>query len=134
MKVVFASTSTQEERLNELIHLFYSHIFPTYFLDKEIKKFKQLKVLSITAEQSQVFSTLKTSYQVIASLQTLISILEDASNMEQYEHLFNKNVQILREFDVFFPFTIQNFLDKNKQVRKKENVSSFSEPTNQYLL
>ena len=130
MKVVFASTPSQEERINELIHTFYSKIFPYYFSDKEIRTFERLKVLAITPEVS---STLKTSYQVIASLQTLINILEDPTNKDDYSQIFEKNVQILEEFDLFFPFDLDNFKIHDGSV-KRDSFSMYTEPDNQYLL
>ncbi|KAB7666889.1 DUF5365 family protein [Bacillus sp. B1-b2] len=131
MKVVFASTPTQEERINELIHTFYSKIFPYYFSDKEIRAFERLQVLAITPEVS---STLKTSYQVIASLQTLINILEDPDQKEDYQHLFEKNVQILEEFDLFFPFDLDNFMVNQGSNNKQGEFSMYIEADNQYLL
>ena len=131
MKVVFASTPTQEERISELIHIFYSKIFPYYFSDKEIRTFERLQVLAITPEVS---STLKTSYQVIASLQTLINILEDPDHKEEYRHLFDKNVQILEEFNILFPFDIDNFMVDHEGSEKQDGFSMYTEADNQYLL
>ncbi|HWJ77757.1 MAG TPA: DUF5365 family protein [Niallia sp.] len=131
MKVVFASTPSQEERINELIYTFYSKIFPYYFSDKEILAFERLKVLSITPEVS---NTLKTSYQVIASLQTLINILEDPIHKNEYKHLFEKNVQILEEFNIFFPFDIESFTTKDNGSSKQDMFSMYTVADNQYLL
>lgn len=134
MKIVFASTPTQEEKINELIQTFYSAIFPLYFSDDEINKFSQLKVLYLTPEQTQVMSTLKTSYQVIASLQTLISILEEPQSKYQYKEMFQKNVMILEEFELFFPFQFENFEANHKLNASVTNLSIFSESTNEYLI
>lgn len=135
MKVVFASTPTQEERINELVQTFYSKIFPFYFSDKEINKFERLKVLVITPEKAQLLSTLKTSYQVIASLQTLVNILEEPENKCKYKHLFERNVQILEDLDIFFPFDLANFkIDVNGNSYNQANFSMYAEANNQYLL
>lgn len=134
MKIVFASTPTQEEKINELIQTFYSAIFPLYFSDDEIHTFSQLKVLYLTPEQTQVMSTLKTSYQVIASLQTLISILEEPQSKHQYQEMFRKNVMIIEEFGLFFPFQFENFEVNNKLNENETNLSIFSESTNEYLI
>ena len=37
VKVVFASTPNQEERIRELVDYFYTSIFPAYFSDEDIK-------------------------------------------------------------------------------------------------
>lgn len=135
MKVVFASTPTQEERIDELIQTFYSRIFPFYFSDKEISKFERLKVLTITPEKAQQLSTLKTSYQVIASLQTLVNILEAPQDKHRYKHLFAKNVQILEDLDIFFPFDLGNFrINDNGTSYNQANFSMYAEATNQYLV
>lgn len=135
MKVVLASTPTQEERIDELIQTFYSKVFPFYFSDEEIIQFERLKVLAITPEKAQLLSTLKTSYQVIASLQTLVNILEDPENKHKYKHLFAKNVQILEELDIFFPFHLENFkLSSNGDSYTQVNFSMYAEANNSYLL
>lgn len=135
MKVVFASTPTQEERINELIQTFYSKIFPFYFSDKEINKFERLKVLTITPDKAQQLSTLKTSYQVIASLQTLVNILEAPEDKHKYKHLFAKNVRILEDLDIFFPFDLDNFKrNEDGSSFNQSNFSMYAEATNQYLV
>ncbi len=135
MKVVFASTPTQEERIDELIQAFYSKIFPFYFTDKEINKFERLKVLAITPEKAQQLSTLKTSYQVIASLQTLVNILESPEDKHKYKHLFAKNVRILEDLDIFFPFDLDNFkINDNGNTFNQSNFSMYTEANNQYLV
>ena len=135
MKVVFASTPTQEERINELIQTFYSKVFPFYFSDEEINQFERLKVLAITPEKAQLLSTLKTSYQVIASLQTLVNILEDPENKHKYKQVFAKNVNILEELDIFFPFHLDNFKSSsNGDSCNQGNFSMYAEANNSYLL
>ena len=128
MKVAYASTPAQEEQINELIQTFYTSIFPNFFSDDEINKFSNLNVLRLTQEQSYMLSTLKNSYQVIAALQTIISIVENSDESDEYDHLFERNVEILDEFELFFPFRLDNFSKKDK------SLSIYSEAANEYLL
>ena len=106
MKIVFASTPSQEEEINELVRYIYSNIFPLYFSDEEICKFEQLGILHPTED----FSTLKDAFQVMTCIQTLISILESSPLDEQYAALYNKNVDTLEEFGLSFPFDFEQFL------------------------
>ncbi|MEH7072496.1 YhcU family protein [Neobacillus drentensis] len=105
MKIVFASTPSQEEEINGLVRYIYSNIFPVYFTDEEICEFENLKVL----HASEDFNTLKDAFQVMTSIQTLISILEAAELDIQYSLLFDKNVETLNEFGLFFPFNYEHF-------------------------
>ena len=104
VKIVFASTPKQEEEINELVRYIYSNIFPHYFSDEEISQFEWLKVLHTSDKIFEHFSTLKNAFQVMASIQTLISILESSPLDKQYAPLFNKNVENLQDFGLFFPF------------------------------
>ncbi|MCM3030285.1 DUF5365 family protein [Niallia taxi] len=128
MKVAYASTPAQEEQINELIQTFYTSIFPDFFSDDEINKFSRLNVLRLTQEQAYMLSTLKNSYQVIAALQTIISIVENAEESDQYDSLFEKNVEILDEFELFFPFRLDNFTKKDK------SLSIYAEAANEHLI
>ncbi|MCE4051110.1 MULTISPECIES: DUF5365 family protein [Bacillaceae] len=128
MKVAYASTPAQEEQINELIQTFYTSIFPDFFSDDEINKFSRLNVLRLTQEQAYMLSTLKNSYQVIAALQTIISIVENAEESDQYDSLFEKNVEILDEFELFFPFRLDNFTKKDK------SLSIYVEAANEHLI
>jgi hypothetical protein len=109
VKVVYASTPEQEQKIKELVDYFYANIFPNYFSDEDIMEFKRQKVLHTSTRHFEYFGTLKEAYQVIASLQTLISILECSRNKEQYDYLFSKNVNILEEFGLYFPFSFSQF-------------------------
>ncbi|PKG25393.1 DUF5365 family protein [Niallia nealsonii] len=134
MKVVYASTPTQEEKINELIQLFYSTIFPYYFSDDDIRRFSRLGVLSPTDEQMEQIRTLKSSYQVIASLQTILSILENKENMDEYKQIFEKNVDILNDLQLFFPFSFENFKDRKETEMHGTAFSMYTEATNSYLV
>ena len=107
MKIVFASTPSQEEEINELVRYVYSNIFPQFFSDEEISQFEELKVLDTSLD----FNTLKDAFQVMTSIQTLISILESSPLDEQYEMVFNKNAATLNEFGLFFPFDFEQFIE-----------------------
>ncbi|MEH7417712.1 YhcU family protein [Neobacillus drentensis] len=107
MKIVFASTPSQEEEINELVRYIYSNIFPQYFSDEEISQFEELKVLDTSLD----FNTLKDAFQVMTSIQTVISILESSQLDEQYEMVFNRNVATLKEFGLFFPFDFEQFYE-----------------------
>ncbi len=131
MKVVYASTPTQAEKIDELIQTFYSAVFPYYFSDDEVQHFSSLKVLHPTPEQMDRIGTLKTSYQVITSLQTIISILEVPQNKNKYKQIFEKNVNILEEFELFFPFQLENFKEEAYLIGK--NVDIFPESNNSLL-
>jgi hypothetical protein len=109
VKIVFASTSNQEEEIKERVKYIYSNIFPHYFSDEEISQFEWLKVLHTSDKIFEHFSTLKDAFQVMASIQALISILESSPLDKQYAPLFNKNVENLQDFELFFPFEFAQF-------------------------
>lgn len=134
MKVVFASTQEQEEKIQELADYMFTYIFPNYYEDDEIANFKKIKVLYTSKRHFEYFNTLKEAYQVITSLQTIISILEyklthpaDTS----YEEIFNHNVAILEEYDVFFPFYYCQF---NAAVKSKLSLSIYKKAANELLI
>ncbi|MEH7501791.1 YhcU family protein [Neobacillus drentensis] len=128
MKIVFASTPSQEEEINELVRYIYSNIFPIYFTDEEICQFEQLKVL----HTSEDFNTLKDAFQVMTSIQTLISILEASQLDEQYSLLFNKNVETLQEFGLLFPFKYEHF--EPAKSFKTNMLSIYSNADNELLV
>jgi hypothetical protein len=132
VKVVYASTPEQVEKIQELIQIFYTDVFPLYFSDEEIKKFEQLNVLHLSESSFDYFGTLKDAYQVITSLQTLCHILEGCHFTHHYEPLFYKNVETLNEFGLSFPFRFENFsVSKHMKV---ENLSIYSRADNQMLV
>ncbi|PLR77559.1 hypothetical protein CU633_10205 [Bacillus sp. V3-13] len=132
MKVVFASTPGQEEKIRELISYFYSSVFPLYFSDEDIKDFERSKILHTTARHFEYFSTLKEACQVIVCLQTLISILELSVQEEKYQALFYKNATILNEFSLYFPLTYGQFFEARSM---KNNVFSiYSKAANELLI
>ncbi len=133
MKVVFASTESQEEKIKELIDHFYSEIFPAYFTDRDIQKYEKLKVLNTSQSHFEQFGTLKDAYQVIASLQTLIAILETEALNGQYAETFYKNVSILEEYGLYFPFEYEQF-ETSKFAKDGDKLSIYSKPANEMLI
>jgi hypothetical protein len=110
VKIVFASTPSQEEEISGLVRYIYSNVFPLYFTEDEVYEFEQLKVLDTMENQVEVFGTLKDAFKVMACMQTLISILESTDLDDQYSTLFSKNVSHLQEFGLFFPFEYEQFV------------------------
>jgi hypothetical protein len=128
VKIVFASTPSQEEEINGLVRYIYSNIFPLYFTDEEICQFEQLKVL----HTSEDFNTLKDAFQVMTSIQTLISILEATQLDAQYSLLFNKNVETLQEFGLLFPFKYEHF--EEAKCMKNNMISIYTNADNELLV
>lgn len=133
VKIVFAATPEQEEMVNELVHYFYSNIFPYYFSDVEIKQFERQKVLEYKKGNVEPFDSLGDAYKVIACLQTIISILESCEPQSDYKPIFEKNVSMLSEAGVFFPFTLEQF-ELGEQIVDFDLFSSYMKPANQYLI
>ena len=132
MKVVQASTPCQEEEIKNLIKQVYSEVFPIYFSDKEIQNYEKCNVLHMSTNHFERFSTLKDAYQVIASLQTLITILKNESTDNQYMEIFYKNVSTLVEYDFHFPFEYKHFLESKS--RGNESLSMFTSAANEILV
>lgn len=132
MKVVYASTPDQEQKIIELVRKFYSNIFPLYFLDKEIKEFEQQKVLQTSARNFEYFGTLKEAYRVIVSLETIAAILEATTLEKRYEAIFNKNVHTLQEFGLSFPFEFHQF--HGERLLNNEMISIYTKAANELLV
>ncbi|WP_147533077.1 YhcU family protein [Bacillus marasmi] len=131
MKIVFASTPGQENKVEELVQYFYSTIFPNFFHDDQIKQFEREKVLKPTCNFDG-FDTLRDAYQVIACLQTIISILEANETQYEYKAIFDKNASMLTEMGLHFPFKFSQF--HHARGMKIEMLSIYSQPANQYLI
>lgn len=132
MKIVFASTPGQEEKILELASYFYTEVFPLYFSDEDIAEFERLDVLHTRPELMEKFSTLGDAFHVITSMQTLISILESGHIPEKYQNMFRRNVQTLTDYGICFPFNYNQFSD-SKHVHL-EYISTYAKPANQLLL
>ncbi|WP_316572445.1 YhcU family protein [Neobacillus sp. YIM B06451] len=131
MKIVFASTPGQEDEIDDLIKYFYSGILPRYFSDGEIKEFQRLGVLHTKSSQD-AYGTLRDAFYVMASLQTLISILESPKPSDQHRALFLKNADNLRYYGLLFPFGYDSFLPVQK--RGDSFLSVFAPAANQLLV
>jgi len=135
MRVVLASTKEQEEKIEELIQYMYSFIFPKYFKDCEIDTFIDIKVLHVDPSEQDQLYTLTIAFKAIASLQAIIHILELSNQTTDRSHLaclFDKNVKILEETGLFFPFLYKNFIPKNNETLN--HCSIFSPASNEYLI
>lgn len=134
MKIVFASTPEQEEKVNELVRYFYTNIFPVYFTDSQIREFEQQHVLEIKNNcVNESFDTLGDGYKAIASLQTIIAILETYDQQGDYKAIFEKNVSLLSEVGIHFPFTFEMF-EYSREINRIQMFSIYAKPTNQYLI
>jgi hypothetical protein len=135
VKILYASTEEQEQKIIELMEYMYTEIFPYYYHDEEISKFKDLNILRASSCRFDYFSTLKDSYRVLTSLQTIITILELRIFKKEsagYEELFNRNRAILEEYDLSFPFFYSQF---ELSVRPLHSTfSMFKKPANELLI
>ncbi|MGM0846307.1 MAG: DUF5365 family protein [Bacillota bacterium] len=131
MKILLASTEEQEETIQELITYIYCTIFPRYFTDEEIEQFEQLEVLHTNTDYTRYNGTLKEAFQVISSLQTLISLIETDAVKSDYEEMYEHNLSILRGFNLFFPFELNHF---QECYQYPDKVSVYAKPANQLLV
>lgn len=135
MKVLFASTKDQEEKIIESINYLYTELLPRYYDDEEITEFKKMGVLAFGEHHLENLGTLKEAYQVIASLQTISVILEQKiyqSLGKHYEEIFERNVAILKQFNISFPFHFSQF-DYTKKLTI-ESFSMFKRAANEMLI
>ncbi|MCQ6273367.1 YhcU family protein [Bacillus sp. V3B] len=132
MKVVFASTPCQAEEIKELINQLYSNVFPMYFTDDEIHECEKQKVLFLSASHFEQLGTLKEAYKVIASLQTIISILESENLEDQYMETFYKNSSILNDYGLNFPFEYHHFSESKET--KSSGLSIYTKAANELLI
>ncbi|MGF2615163.1 hypothetical protein FZC84_10240 [Rossellomorea vietnamensis] len=131
MKILLASTEEQEETIQELITYIYCTIFPRYFTDDEIEQFEQLEVLHTDTDYTRYNGTLKEAFQVISSLQTLISLIETDTTKSDYEEMYDHNLSILKSFNLFFPFNMDHF---REYCNYEDKVSVYAKPANQLLV
>jgi hypothetical protein len=135
VKVLYASTEEQEKKIVELINQLYTQIFPFYYEDEEIAEFKKMGVLHIEQLHFENFNTLKDAFQVIASLQTIITILEEKMQKplhHYYGKLFNRNIDLLEKYDIFFPFNYSIFNRKDKILF--DSFSIYKKAANEILI
>jgi hypothetical protein len=132
VKIVQASTPCQEEEIKKLIQQVYSEVFPIYFSDLEIQEYEKCHILYMSTNHFERFGTLKEAYQVIASLQTLISILKHERFEDQYIEIFYKNVAILEEYDLYFPFEYKEFAES--EIRGYDKLSMYTSAANEIII
>lgn len=112
MKIVYASTSEQELKIKNLVEYFYTSIFPNYFSEEDVTKFEKMNFLNVLGK-NVLNGTLKESYQIISSLETLIFLIEsNGLEKNKYQQMYERNVQILEELGLSFPFSHEQFLNQ----------------------
>ncbi|MFJ7677074.1 DUF5365 family protein [Peribacillus sp. NPDC097264] len=115
MKVVSPSTEEQEQEIADLVERFYESVFPSYFTKDEILHFKEIGVLQPNKGRFTYNGTLREAYQVMTCLQVLLTILdkEEKVNTKAIERksdeLFKRNITLLNECGIFFPFDSNHF-------------------------
>ncbi|WP_018664097.1 DUF5365 family protein [Heyndrickxia acidiproducens] len=130
MKVVFASTEDQIEKIEELVQYMYTEVFPKYFNDEQIVEYQASNVLSLSDSPYKQIGTLKEGYQIISSLQTIISILEAKEKKKQYYiELFEFNKYFLEQNGLHFPFSFSQF-----SIEKNNGFSIFNKAANRLLI
>jgi len=136
MKIVFASTPEQKGMLSDLISHMYTSVFPRYLNDQEIIEFHHLKILQHSDPMDESMDTLDESFKAIASIQTIIAILEmpaEQTLYSTYVDLFDKNVKTLERCGLFFPFTYKYFFERRK-TKSEPIFSAFSKSSNELLI
>jgi len=132
LKIVYASTPVQEEKIKNLVDYVYTSIFPLYFTDNEIRQFMDLNILNIQ-QKTELEGTLKESFQIISCLEILISLIESKKLYNQYyKNLFEKNVDILNNVGLSFPFTTKHFI--SNQNISNEAGSIYVKAANEWLI
>ena len=91
---------------------FYTSIFPNYFSEEDVTKFEKMNFLNVLGK-NELNGTLKESYQIISSLETLIFLIEsNGLEKNKYQQMYERNVQILEELGLSFPFSHEQFLNQ----------------------
>jgi len=130
MKIVMAATPEQGAYIHKLVDYIYCSLFPNYFTDEEIKQFEAFKILEIDSNNEQL-SILKNAFEVISSLQTIISIIESVNDYNtKYKNMFNRNIELLEKYGVEFPFSFEQFTSSING----ERLSQYAKPANDYLI
>lgn len=109
VRIVNAATDGQESVIQELSSELFQNVFPLYFPELEIQRFKKRGVLSL---QNQLYQgTLKEAFQIMACLQTVHSMLSKQDRVYDAKEwaLFNKNCALLNDCGMNFPFTYDDF-------------------------
>jgi hypothetical protein len=115
MNTAYAATKEQEEYIHYLVNYFYTNIFPYYFADEQIHEFEKWQVLSLQEKRVKYNGTTKEAFQIISSLQSLITVIEyvgKSGDCRRYRDVFQRNVELLRRYGIMFPFAIEQFAAK----------------------
>ncbi|WP_110928910.1 DUF5365 family protein [Bacillus massiliglaciei] len=138
MKIVFSSTEEQENQIKELTSNICQHILPYYFTDEEMLRFKKIGVLEPNISHYTYNGTMREAYQVMTCLQVIVSILGEKEKSKsfykdvKYRKLFERNVALLNEAGIFFPFEYHHFSHPLAETDGMDLYSS--EAANQYLI
>lgn len=131
VKTVYVQTEEQVERIQQLVEYMYKEIFPQYFTAEEIYEFRLLNFLNVK-EQNPRDETLTESYQIIASLETIILMIESGVlDQEKYQHLFVHNAEQLSKIGYDFPFSYTSFLNK---LWANNSQSTYHKISNQWFI
>ncbi|PAQ14310.1 hypothetical protein CD798_11435 [Bacillaceae bacterium SAOS 7] len=133
MMIYMASTIEQEEKIIELVQQIKEQILPRFFSDEELEHMNEQGILHITDKHIESFHLLRDAFKVIASLQTIIAILEvrEPSQLSScYEDMFQRNVETLKEFDIHFPYLLSQFHKKKDAMFNMVYVT----PVNKFLV
>lgn len=136
MKVVYASTTEQEQEITELVHYFYDSVFPLYFTKRDIAQFKNIGVLQTTTKSFDYFGTLKDAFHVMTSLNVILTVLEKKrANIEaaeeRLEELFFHNTNLLNKYGIYFPLSYGQFSYLHNPTK---DLNLFINPANQILV
>lgn len=133
LKIVFSSTEEQNREIETALFHLRSTILPSYITSQDLDKYDEMGLLQFSIYENKYNGTLKEAYQLMTALQVIATIIEHVSqslDYSQYEELFKRNAQIINNFGLFFPFTLQCF---RKRIQTKDCVFTFSEAQNQMI-
>ncbi|WP_019244053.1 MULTISPECIES: DUF5365 family protein [Bacillus] len=136
MKIAFASTEEQEKAIEGLILTIRSSILPNYISEKDLKSFDEFGLLQFTKHRNLYNGTLAEAYHVMVALQTIIQVIEHVNECDELEFvklqkLFNRNVQKLQYYGIFFPFSLDSF---TKVKANQEYSQNISQPLNDMIM
>ena len=140
MKVVSPSTEEQEQEIADLVERFYESVFPSYFTKDEILHFKEIGVLQPNKDRFTYNGTLREAYQVMTCLQVLLTIMDkdekaDSKATERKsDELFKRNITLLNECGIFFPFDSNHFNQMSEHVGMEGLPMRNVQVANSYLV
>lgn len=115
VRIVNATTAEQESFIKELSMELIHDVFPLYFSELDIQRFKKKGVLSLNNHYYQ--GTLKEAFQIMACLQMIHIILTKPSPHSDLsdQAIFEKNSKMLNDFGIYFPFAFSDFQKKTNK-------------------